>query len=77
MLDALSASESYGDMPMMHIDHAILRAFDFEGGWDYQGARELNLDSRSVQSYVQRILRKLNLTSRVQAAVYASGRGLA
>ncbi|WP_409409950.1 hypothetical protein [Acinetobacter baumannii] len=27
--------------------------------------------------HVQRILRKLNLTSRVQAAVYASGRGLA
>lgn len=59
MLDALSASESYGDMPMMHIDHAILHAFDFEGGSDYPSERELNLDSRSVKSYVQRSLRKL------------------
>lgn len=59
MLDALLASESYGDMPMMHIDHAILHAFDFEGGSDYPSERELNLDSRSVKSYVQRSLRKL------------------
>ena len=58
MLDALLASESYGDMPMMHIDHAILHAFDFEGGSDYPSERELNLDSRSVKSYVQRSLRK-------------------
>lgn len=59
MLDALSASESYGDMPMMHIDHAILHAFDFEGGSDYPSERELDLGSRSVKSYVQRSLRKL------------------
>lgn len=59
MLDALSASESYGDMPMMHIDHAILHAFDFEGGSDYLSERELDLGSRSVKSYVQRSLRKL------------------
>ena len=59
MLDALSASESYGDMPMMHIDHAILHAFDFEGGSDYPSGRELDLASRSVKSYVQRSLRKL------------------
>jgi two-component system, NarL family, nitrate/nitrite response regulator NarL len=30
-----------------------------------------------VKIHVQNILRKLNLTSRVQAAVYASSRGLA
>ena len=59
MLDALLASESYGDMPMMHIDHAILHAFDFEGGSDYPSERELDLGSRSVKSYVQRSLRKL------------------
>ncbi len=59
MLDTLSASESYGDMPMMHIDHAILHAFDFEGGSDYPSERELDLGSRSVKSYVQRSLRKL------------------
>lgn len=34
-------------------------------------ARQLNLAESTVKSYVQSILRKLNLASRVQAAVYA------
>ncbi|MEW6098831.1 MAG: response regulator transcription factor [Pseudomonadota bacterium] len=40
-------------------------------------ARTLGIAETTVKIHVQRILRKLNLTSRVQAAVYASGRGLA
>jgi two-component system nitrate/nitrite response regulator NarL len=40
-------------------------------------ARHLNLAESTVKIHVQGILRKLNLTSRVQAAVYAVENGLA
>jgi two-component system nitrate/nitrite response regulator NarL len=40
-------------------------------------ARTLDITEATVKIHVQNILRKLNLTSRVQAAVYASSRGLA
>ena len=40
-------------------------------------ARELSLAESTVKIHVQHILRKLNLTSRVQAAVYAVEQGLA
>ena len=40
-------------------------------------ARELNLSESTVKIHVQSILRKLRLTSRVQAAVYAVEHGLA
>ena len=37
-------------------------------------ARALDIAETTVKIHVQHILRKLNLSSRVQAAVYASGR---
>ncbi|MFZ5558722.1 MAG: response regulator [Pseudomonadota bacterium] len=40
-------------------------------------ARELDLAESTVKIHVQHILRKLNLTSRVQAAVYAVEQGMA
>ena len=40
-------------------------------------ARELDIAETTVKIHVQHILRKLNLTSRVQAAVYATSRGWA
>jgi len=39
-------------------------------------ARELDIAETTVKIHVQHILRKLNLSSRVQAAVYATGRGV-
>ena len=39
-------------------------------------ARTLGIAETTVKIHVQRILRKLHLTSRVQAAVYASERGI-
>ncbi|WP_119155204.1 response regulator [Caldimonas tepidiphila] len=39
-------------------------------------ARKLGIAETTVKIHVQRILRKLNLSSRVQAAVYASERGI-
>lgn len=39
-------------------------------------ARSLDIAEATVKIHVQHILRKLNLNSRVQAAVYASSRGL-
>jgi two-component system nitrate/nitrite response regulator NarL len=40
-------------------------------------ARQFDLAESTVKIHVQHILRKLNLASRVQAAVYAVGQGLA
>jgi hypothetical protein len=37
-------------------------------------ARDLNIAEATVKIHVQHILRKLNLSSRVQAAVYLAGR---
>jgi two-component system nitrate/nitrite response regulator NarL len=39
-------------------------------------ARALDIAETTVKIHVQNILRKLELSSRVQAAVYASERGL-
>ena len=39
-------------------------------------ARDLDIAETTVKIHVQHILRKLNLSSRVQAAVYATGRGV-
>ena len=39
-------------------------------------ARELDIAETTVKVHVQHILRKLNLTSRVQVALYAAARGL-
>ena len=54
----------------------------FAGGWKAKGAsnkeiaRGLNLAESTVKIHVQNILKKLNLSSRVQAAVYAVEHGL-
>lgn len=47
------------------------------GASNKQIARELDIAETTVKVHVQNILRKLELTSRVQIAVYASERGLA
>jgi len=39
-------------------------------------ARKLDIAQTTVKIHVQHILRKLQLSSRVQAAVYAAGRDL-
>jgi two-component system nitrate/nitrite response regulator NarL len=47
------------------------------GGSNKEIARALNMAESTVKIHVQGILRKLNLSSRVQAAVYAVEHGLA
>ncbi len=46
-----------------------------KGASNKEIARALDIAETTVKIHVQHILRKLNLGSRVQAAVYASGRG--
>ncbi len=46
-----------------------------KGASNKEVARELNIAEATVKIHVQHILRKLNLSSRVQAAVFAAGRG--
>ena len=46
------------------------------GGSNKEIARSLDIAETTVKIHVQHILRKLGLTSRVQAAVYASERGI-
>lgn len=48
-----------------------------KGASNKEMARELNLAESTIKIHVQNILRKLNLSSRVQAAVYAVEQGLA
>lgn len=45
-----------------------------EGSSNKEVARELSIAKATVKIHVQHILRKLNLSSRVQAAVYLAGR---
>ncbi len=45
-----------------------------EGASNKEVARDLNIAEATVKIHVQHILRKLNLNSRVQAAVYLAGR---
>jgi len=52
-------------------------AFLAKGASNKEIARDLDLAESTVKIHVQHILRKLNLTSRVQAAVYAVEAGLA
>src|SRR5690606_1907014 len=48
-----------------------------QGASNKEIARELGVAESTVKIHVQHILRKLNLSSRVQVAVYASERGYA
>jgi two-component system nitrate/nitrite response regulator NarL len=52
-------------------------AFLAKGASNKEIARHLDLAESTVKIHVQHILRKLNLSSRVQAAVYAVEAGLA
>jgi two-component system nitrate/nitrite response regulator NarL len=52
-------------------------AFLAKGASNKEIARDLDLAESTVKIHVQHILRKLNLSSRVQAAVYAVEAGLA
>lgn len=55
-------------------EHDILREIA-RGASNKEIARTLSIAETTVKIHVQHILRKLNLTSRVQAAVYATTRG--
>ena len=55
-------------------EHDILREIA-RGASNKEIARTLGIAETTVKIHVQHILRKLNLTSRVQAAVYATTRG--
>lgn len=57
-------------------EHEIL-GYLAKGASNKEIARSLNLAESTVKIHVQHILRKLNLSSRVQAAVYAIEHGLA
>jgi two-component system nitrate/nitrite response regulator NarL len=48
-----------------------------KGASNKEMARTLNVAESTVKIHVQNILKKLNLTSRVQAAVYAVEHGMA
>jgi two-component system nitrate/nitrite response regulator NarL len=55
-------------------EHDILREIA-RGASNKEIARSLGIAETTVKIHVQHILRKLNLTSRVQAAVFATARG--
>ena len=48
-----------------------------KGASNKEAARELGVAESTIKIHVQHILRKLNLSTRVQAAVYATEQGLA
>lgn len=57
-------------------EHDILRGIA-RGASNKEIARELGIAETTVKIHVQHVLRKLDVASRVQAAVIASGQGLA
>lgn len=66
-----------GDVALSRLsprEHDILREIA-RGASNKEIARTLSIAETTVKIHVQHILRKLNLTSRVQAAVYATTRG--
>ncbi|MDE2401483.1 MAG: response regulator [Burkholderiales bacterium] len=72
----IAVSESQDD-PLMSLsprEHEILRHIAC-GESNKEIARALDIAETTVKIHVQHILRKLNLSSRVQAAVYATERG--
>lgn len=75
--DAAAAAPVVGDDPIHSLsprERQIL-AHIAQGASNKEIARALDIAETTVKIHVQHILRKLNLGSRVQAAVYASGRG--
>jgi two-component system nitrate/nitrite response regulator NarL len=69
--------QSPGDAALSRLsprEHDILREIA-RGASNKEIARSLGIAETTVKIHVQHILRKLNLTSRVQAAVFATARG--
>jgi two-component system nitrate/nitrite response regulator NarL len=66
-----------GDSEKLSPREREILAFVARGQSNKEIARALDLAESTVKIHVQSILRKLNLTSRVQAAVYAVGHGFA
>jgi two-component system nitrate/nitrite response regulator NarL len=62
-------------VPLSPREREILRRVA-QGGSNKEIGRELGVAESTVKIHVQHILRKLKLTSRVQAAVYAAEHGL-
>ena len=71
--DALSPE---GSAPLSPREEEVLREIA-RGASNKEIARALDIAETTVKIHVQHILRKLGLSSRVQAAVYASDRGRA
>ena len=71
--DALSPE---GSAPLSPREEEVLREIA-RGASNKEIARTLDIAETTVKIHVQHILRKLGLSSRVQAAVYASDRGRA
>ena len=63
-----------GAAPLSPREEEVLREIA-RGASNKEIARTLDIAETTVKIHVQHILRKLGLSSRVQAAVYASDRG--
>jgi two-component system nitrate/nitrite response regulator NarL len=70
-----SRGEGGAHAPLSPREEEIL-ALIAEGASNKEAARRLHVAESTVKIHVQHILRKLGLASRVQAAVYATERGL-
>ncbi|MFC2704620.1 MAG: nucleoid-associated protein [Olsenella profusa] len=62
---------------MMHVDHAILHAFDVDTGSAYLSDRELDLGERQVKSYVQRSMRRIVSSAESRHGVFEGENPLA
>ena len=70
---AMAASAPQGYSPLSPREEDVLREIA-RGASNKEIARALDIAETTVKIHVQHILRKLGLSSRVQAAVYASDR---
>lgn len=70
---SVSASPSPSPSPLSPREEEVLREIA-QGASNKEIARRLDIAETTVKIHVQHILRKLGLSSRVQAAVYASDR---
>lgn len=71
--DPLPTGVAADDSPLSPREEEVLREIA-QGASNKEIARTLSIAETTVKIHVQHILRKLGLTSRVQAAVYASDR---
>ena len=77
MREVVSGEKGNGEaaIPLSPREQEIL-ALIAEGASNKEAARRLQVAESTVKIHVQHILRKLGLSTRVQAAVYAAERGL-